>query len=62
MTYRDFDPHGAPAKENDDWQNWPPETTSTGGSRDGGHRVVGEVGRRAHCQGIPAALATGSPS
>ena len=32
MTYRDFDPHGAPAKENDDWQNWPPETSSTGGS------------------------------
>ncbi|MGA7454997.1 MAG: HlyD family secretion protein [Rhodoplanes sp.] len=32
MTYRDSDSHGAPAKEEDDWQDWPPETSSTGGS------------------------------
>lgn len=32
MTYRDSDSQGTPASENDDWRNWPPETSSTGGS------------------------------
>src|SRR4249919_224352 len=30
MTYRDSDSHGAPANENDDWQDWPPGISSTG--------------------------------
>lgn len=32
MSYRDSNSHAAPANENDDWQDWPPETSSTSGS------------------------------